>query len=230
MTRVLLVSQPTDGGVFRHVRDLAEGLPALGFDVALAAPPLTAPAPADTVITLPLVRAPSPTSDARALAGLVRAVRAYRPDIVHAHSSKAGAVARLARVLTPGTPVVYTPHGYAHAGYFESRGAATGLRPGRARADAAHVTHRLRLRGRATACARPRRGPRARLVYNGIDAPADGPVHPRGRRPARARAGHRDRDAAAARQGDRDAARRDAGGAGRAPRCAARDRRRGRRP
>jgi hypothetical protein len=45
MPRVLLVSQPTDGGVFRHVTDLAEGLPAHGFDVALAAPPLQTPAP-----------------------------------------------------------------------------------------------------------------------------------------------------------------------------------------
>jgi glycosyltransferase involved in cell wall biosynthesis len=178
MTRLLLVSQPTDGGAFRHVRDLAEGLPALGFDVAIAAPPLTAPAPADTVITLPLVRAPSPTSDARALAGLVRAVRAYRPDIVHAHSSKAGAVARLARALTPGTPVVYTPHGYAHAGYFESAAQR------RAYALAERVLTPLTSRI-VCVCEAERQlalglgaGRRARLVYNGIGAPADGPVHP----------------------------------------------------
>ena len=87
LPRVLLVSQPTDGGVFRHVSDLADGLPALGFDVVLATPPLTAPAPADTLVTLPLVRAPSPAADARSVAGLLRAMRAVRPDIVHAQSS-----------------------------------------------------------------------------------------------------------------------------------------------
>lgn len=38
--------------------------------------------------------------------------------MIHAHSSKAGAVARLARFSHPRTPVVYTPHGYAFAGHF----------------------------------------------------------------------------------------------------------------
>ena len=178
MARVLLVSQPTDGGVFRHVRDLAEGLPAHGFDVALAAPPLTGPAPADTVMVLPLVRPPSPGADARAVAGLVRAVRAYRPDLVHAHSSKAGAVARLARAFVPGTPVVYTPHGYAHAGYFESRA----QRQAYALAERALTPLASRI---VCVCDAERRlalglgaGHRARLVYNGIDAPAEVPVHP----------------------------------------------------
>jgi glycosyltransferase involved in cell wall biosynthesis len=178
MPRLLLVSQPIDGGVFRHVRDLAEGLPGLGFDVALAAPPLSAPAPVETVITLPLVRAPSPASDARALVGLARAVRAYRPDIVHAHSSKAGAVARLARVLGPRTPVVYTPHGYAHAGYFESRA----QRSTYALTERALTPLASRI---VCVCEAERRlaldlgaGSRAKLVYNGIDPPPEGPMHP----------------------------------------------------
>jgi glycosyltransferase involved in cell wall biosynthesis len=178
MPRVLLVFQPTDGGVFRHVRDLAERLPAHGFDVALAAPPLTEAAPADTVVTLPLVRAPSPGADARALSGLVRAVRALRPDIVHAHSSKAGAVARLARLLAPRVPVVYTPHGFAHAGYFESRAQrrAYGL------AERALTPLASRI---VCVCEAERRlalglgaGSRARVVHNGIDPPAETPVHP----------------------------------------------------
>ena len=178
MPRVLLVSQPTDGGVFRHVQDLAEGLPDHGFDVVLAAPPLTAAAPADTVVALPLVRAPSPRADARALAGLVRAVRALRPDIVHAHSSKAGAVARLARLATPRVPVVHTPHGYAHAGYFESRA----QRRAYALAERALTPLATRIvcvceaeRGLALALGA---GARARLVYNGVGPPAGSPVHP----------------------------------------------------
>jgi glycosyltransferase involved in cell wall biosynthesis len=165
--RVLLVSQPTDGGVFRHVRDLAEGLPQHGFEVAVATPP-----------ALPLVRAPSPGADARALRGLVRAVRASRPDLVHAHSSKAGAVARLARVLAPHTPVLYTPHGYAHAGYFESRA----QRRAYALAERALTPLASRI---VCVCEAERRlalglgaGDRARLVYNGVAAPAGGPAHP----------------------------------------------------
>ena len=70
MPRVLLVSQPTDGGVFRHVSDLAAGLPAHGFEVALAAPPLQTPPPTELIVELPLVRAPSPREDARAVAGV----------------------------------------------------------------------------------------------------------------------------------------------------------------
>jgi glycosyltransferase involved in cell wall biosynthesis len=165
--RVLLVSQPTDGGVFRHVRDLAAGLPAHGFEVALATPP-----------QLPLVRAPSPGADARALVGLLRAVRAQRPDLVHAHSSKAGAVARLARLLAPRTPILYTPHGYAHAGYFES----AAQRRAYALAERALTPLASRI---VCVCEAERRlalglgaGARARLVYNGIDAPPDGPPDP----------------------------------------------------
>ena len=120
MPRVLLVSQPTDGGVFRHVRDLAEGLPAHGFDVALAAPPLRRPTRRRHGRRCRSSARPRRTTDARARRGARARGARLRPDIVHAHSSKAGAVARLARVLTPRTPVVYTPHGYAHAGYFES--------------------------------------------------------------------------------------------------------------
>jgi glycosyltransferase involved in cell wall biosynthesis len=149
------------------VRDLAGALPHHGFEVALATPP-----------TLPLVRAPSPGADARALAGLLRAMRALRPDIVHAHSSKAGAVARLARVFAPRTPVVYTPHGYAHAGYFESRA----QRRAYALAERALTPLASRI---VCVCEAERRlalglgaGDRARLVYNGVGAPADGPAHP----------------------------------------------------
>jgi glycosyltransferase involved in cell wall biosynthesis len=178
MPRVLLVSQPTDGGVFRHVCDLAQGLPAHGFDVALAAPPLSGPPPAATVRALPLVRAPSPVRDARATWGLVRAMRALRPDIVHAHSSKAGAVARLARLLAPGTPIVYTPHGYAHAGYFESpaqrlvyRSAERALTPLASRVVCVCEAERQLALGLGA-------GPRARVVYNGIGPPPDVPVHP----------------------------------------------------
>ena len=45
-------------------------------------------------------------------------VRELQPDLVHAHGSKAGVIARLARLAYPRTPVVFTPHLYAFDNYF----------------------------------------------------------------------------------------------------------------
>lgn len=122
MTRLLLCHQPTDGGVERHVRDLASGLVQHGYEpiVCSPAPPDGAP-PGYEHVTLPVGRTLNPVADAAALAALNGVIRRYRPTLIHAHSSKAGALARLARLARPGTPVIYTPHGYAFAGYFEHR-------------------------------------------------------------------------------------------------------------
>lgn len=164
MARILLLTQPPDGGVFQHVSQLAEGLAARGHE--------------PVVETLGMVRAVSPAADLRAVAAAAGLVRRLRPALVHAHSSKAGAVARLARAAHPRTPLVYTPHGYAFAGWFEN--------PAERR--------RYRLAERALAplatrvlcvCEAERRlaaevGPSGRtdVVHNGIGAPAPAPVHP----------------------------------------------------
>lgn len=117
--RVLLCHQPTDGGVGRHVRDLAEGLLERGFDVTLLSPAVPAGVnPAVSHVEVDLHRAISPMADREGLIALTRTIAQLRPDIVHAHSSKAGALARLARLRHPRLPVLYTPHGYAFAGYF----------------------------------------------------------------------------------------------------------------
>ena len=59
-----------------------------------------------------------PLDDLRALAGLVAAMRDFRPHIVHTHSAKAGALGRLAAAIT-GVPVrVHTFHGHLLHGYF----------------------------------------------------------------------------------------------------------------
>jgi glycosyltransferase involved in cell wall biosynthesis len=117
--RVLLCHQPTDGGVGRHVRDIAEGLHAEGFEVILCSP--AAPVGTSSAlrhIPLDLGRAIAPRSDLAAQLRLARIIAQARPDVVHAHSSKAGALARLARLAHPRLPVLYTPHGFAFAGYF----------------------------------------------------------------------------------------------------------------
>ena len=48
-----------------------------------------------------------------AMTGLRRALREIRPDVIHAHSSLAGALVRLAVVRTRARRIIYTPHGFA---------------------------------------------------------------------------------------------------------------------
>jgi glycosyltransferase involved in cell wall biosynthesis len=57
-------------------------------------------------------RAISPRNDWIALGQLKAMLRAVRPNVVHAHSSKAGALARLAALSTP-LKIVYSPRGYS---------------------------------------------------------------------------------------------------------------------
>src|SRR3984893_10003701 len=117
--RVLLCHQPTDGGVGRHVRDTAEGLHAEGFEVILCSPAVPEGTNPDIRhVPLDLRRAVVPRTDMAAQMGLPRIIAQLRPDIVHAHSSKEGALARCARLSRPRLPVLSTPHGFALAGYF----------------------------------------------------------------------------------------------------------------
>ncbi len=120
MPRVLMVIRAGEGGAFRHVADLSGALAERGYDVAVCGPHGDAEL-AVPVLPLEMSRAIVPGGDARAALGFARIVRDFRPDIVHAHGNKAGVVARLAHLASPGTPVIYSPHGYAFAGHFPSR-------------------------------------------------------------------------------------------------------------
>lgn len=66
-----------------------------------------------------LGRAIRPGDDARALAVLVRRIRAFRPHIVHTHTAKAGILGRAAtRLAGTGSATVHTFHGHLLHGYF----------------------------------------------------------------------------------------------------------------
>lgn len=56
----------------------------------------------------------SAVHDLRAYRAIIRAIDAFGPDLVHAHSSKAGLLARLAAARR-GVPWVFTAHGWAFA-------------------------------------------------------------------------------------------------------------------
>ena len=65
-----------------------------------------------------LGRSIAPFDDARALFDLMRLFRRIRPQIVHTHTAKAGALGRVAARLTGVPHVVHTFHGHVLSGYF----------------------------------------------------------------------------------------------------------------
>ncbi|MBB5870806.1 glycosyltransferase involved in cell wall biosynthesis [Allocatelliglobosispora scoriae] len=65
-----------------------------------------------------LGRAVRPGDDLRALTGLVARMRRFRPHIVHTHAAKAGALGRVAAMLTGVPVIVHTFHGHLLHGYF----------------------------------------------------------------------------------------------------------------
>jgi glycosyltransferase involved in cell wall biosynthesis len=179
--RVLLVHQPTDGGVARHVADLFAGLRAYGHEPVLCGPqpPVSLRGqlqPGDHE-PLAMQRGIAPGPDAEAARHLVGIVRRLRPDVVHAHSSKAGAVARAARLANPRIPVLYTPHGYAMAGFFDR-----GRRAFYREAERGFGLLTSRVLAVCEAEARLARtvtsARRVRVVHNGVEAPAAGVIEP----------------------------------------------------
>ncbi len=116
--RVLLVTQASGGGVGRHFLDLARELTAEGVQVT----GIYAPRKLDTLFRSRLAAGGLPPMhqmtmrraihplDAADLWRLIRVIRRLGPfDLIHGHSSKGGALARLA-ARRLGIPSVYTSH------------------------------------------------------------------------------------------------------------------------
>ncbi|MFI1070691.1 glycosyltransferase [Streptomyces puniciscabiei] len=109
---VLHITQPVEGGVARFVADLAAAQRAAGLRVAVACPRrgmLTDALRTAGCRVLPwdATRAPGPQLPGE-VARLARLLREVRPDVVHAHSAKAGLAARLA--VRGRLPTVFQPH------------------------------------------------------------------------------------------------------------------------
>lgn len=120
MPRCLLVFEPPDGGVAAHVAMLARALPDHGWSPVVAGPAEAVVYPELERAGVPLVRLPigrslRPAPYGRALRRLIAMTRGGGFDLLHAHSSKAGAIARVAARLTR-TPAVYTPHCFGFVG------------------------------------------------------------------------------------------------------------------
>ncbi len=78
--------------------------------------------------TDPLVRVPEmkpgidPMADLRALVRLRQIIRDFKPDVVHTHTAKAGALGRIAAASCAVKAVVHTYHGHVLEGYFSPVG------------------------------------------------------------------------------------------------------------
>ncbi len=119
---VLQVVEPGVDGVFRHVEGLTRFLAARGIGVSLAYSDvrgsdglrrLVSEVVASGGRTLNLAVGNKPSlADVFAALKLHRLIQELAPDVLHAHSSKAGGLTRLPFVVARGTPVFYTPHAY----------------------------------------------------------------------------------------------------------------------
>jgi len=117
--KILMVVEASGGGVGRHVLDLAAGLTERQHQVHIIYSPLRMDRQFSKrkqslsqvrFVPYPLKRSPNP-GDLAAL----KFIRAYFKanggfDLIHGHSSKAGALVRLAAAGL--APVVYTPHAF----------------------------------------------------------------------------------------------------------------------
>jgi glycosyltransferase involved in cell wall biosynthesis len=132
---VRVIARLNMGGPALHVTYLARGLAERGYETTLVAGDVgrgeesmafVAERAGVEVVPLPgLSRELSPVRDAVAAWRVARIIRRVRPDVVHTHTAKAGAIGRIAALLAgPGRRpvVVHTFHGHVLRGYFGTAG------------------------------------------------------------------------------------------------------------
>ncbi len=117
---ILEVVESCGAGVVRHIRALCEYFAAEGHRVTVVYSPYRADEVFEQFmddwqdrvhfVPIKLRREVSPASDLRGVVELLRLIRREGPfDVIHGHSSKAGAIARIVGPLF-GIPTLYTPH------------------------------------------------------------------------------------------------------------------------
>jgi glycosyltransferase involved in cell wall biosynthesis len=131
---VRVIARLNVGGPALHVTYLTEGLASRGYETTLVAGDVArgeesmeriAQSAGVEVVRLPgLSRELSPVRDLVAAFQLARIIRKVRPDVVHTHTAKAGAVGRAAALVAgrQRPVVVHTFHGHVLRGYFGELG------------------------------------------------------------------------------------------------------------
>jgi glycosyltransferase involved in cell wall biosynthesis len=120
--RVLHILEATGGGTMRYMENIAEATLGLnflcGFAYGISRADSSLLPFLDRVkkrgwqtFMIEMGREIKPASDAKALLQLRRAIKSFSPDILHCHSSKAGALGRAASSTTLKRPIrLYSPH------------------------------------------------------------------------------------------------------------------------
>ncbi len=117
--KILMVTEPSGGGSGRHFIDLSRELTGRGYKVHAVYSPVRAEnsfvaelgaANLDGITAIPMRRSVGP-NDAISALQLKKVIGKYGPfSVVHSHSSKAGAIARM---VTPRAVArIYTPHAF----------------------------------------------------------------------------------------------------------------------
>jgi glycosyltransferase involved in cell wall biosynthesis len=120
MIKVLHVVESFSGGIIHSIANICRALDGqVAFHILHGRRPETPgeleglyPATVGFTLWPSAGRSIHPGRDLRALAEVRAAVETVQPDVIHAHSSKAGALVRLAYPCGR-VPVVYSPRGYA---------------------------------------------------------------------------------------------------------------------
>ncbi|MFF4368619.1 glycosyltransferase [Streptomyces sp. NPDC001594] len=186
---VLHLVQPVEGGVARVVTDLARAQSAAGLRVVVGCPDggVLADAARDAgaeVLPWRAGRSPGPGLPAEVL-GAARLVRRARPDLLHAHSAKAGLAGRMA--VRGSLPTVFQPHAWS----FDAVGGTTAALALRWERAGARWADRVLCVSEAERRAGESEGIHARwtVIRNGVDLTHFRPAHPDpGRDRAEARA------------------------------------------
>ncbi len=119
MTRILYILEAVEGGAWRHLRDLIDALHGVAIHCSVALSFERGCGNTEEVRSflsarsVPLhelkMRRGAAPGDMAAVLNLTRMIRRMQPELVHAHSAKAGVLGRMAGRVA-GVPVVYTPH------------------------------------------------------------------------------------------------------------------------
>lgn len=121
--KILFIAETMEAGVRRHVVDVIKGLNKDIYSISLVygnrvdsiflkeIEILNKYAELIKIDTL--VREIDPAKDLKAYLSVRKAMKEFKPDIVHCHSSKAGVIGRLSAKSLKVKKIIYTPHAYS---------------------------------------------------------------------------------------------------------------------